>query len=257
LRDGGVIDNVISTSTSYTDYAVVDGSTYVYQIARRDYRGWDDNSNTAEATPVNVAPTVSIDSVVQPNPHFILPVVHTLTFNGSFTDPGASDTHSANWDFDDGTVVSGTMTEENTPPDSTGNSTSQHAYSAPGEYIVILAITDNDGGIGTDNTSITVVSAEEAVAAIDQYIQDLPGDVFKNSPDQRKNTLANVLEVVMKSIDAEAYRNAINKLQNDLRAKLDGSVDGHPNNDWITDTDSQNDLCAMIDDLIAYLETML
>lgn len=34
----------------------------------------------------NVAPTASITSMIQPNPMFILPIVHTLTFTASFSD---------------------------------------------------------------------------------------------------------------------------------------------------------------------------
>lgn len=257
LRDGVVIGSVSSNSTSYTDYIVANDSTYVYQIERLDYPDWGDYSNTAKVTVINVAPTVSIDSVDQPNPQFILPVVHTLTFNGSFTDPGWMDTHSATWDFDDGTIVAGTLAEENDPPDSTGNTTSQHAYSAPGNYTVTLSIIDNDGGVGTDTRVITVISSEEALSVINKFIQDLPEYAFKNKPDQRKNTYSNKLDAVIKLIAAGVYQDAINKLHNDLRAKGDGSIDGSTKNDWITDPEAQEEICKMIDDLIAYLETLL
>jgi len=205
----------------------------------------------------NVAPTASIDSVDQPNPHFILPVVHTLTFNGSFTDPGWLDVHEANWNFDDGTVVAGTLTEENTPPDSTGNSTSQHAYSAPGNYTVTLSIMDDDGGVGTDTMVKIVISSEEAITVINNSIQDLPKDAFKSNSDNRKNAFSKKLDAVVKLINAGAYQSAIDKLQDDIRAKVDGYVEGNPKNDWIIDQGAQEKLCTMIDDLIAYLETML
>jgi hypothetical protein len=205
----------------------------------------------------NVAPTASIDSVDQPNPHFILPIVHTLTFNGSFSDPGWLDVHDPNWNFDDGTMVAGTLTEENMEPDSTGNTTSQHAYSAPGNYTVILSIIDDEGDVGTDSVLIIVVSAEEAIAVINNFIQDLPKDAFKKRAKKRKKAFSNKLDAVVKLINAGAYQIAIEKLQDDIRAKVDGRVDGNPKNDWIRKQGPQENLCMMIDDLIAYLETML
>lgn len=38
---------------------------------------------------------------------------------------------------------------------------------------------------------------------------------------------------------------------------MHGHVDGNLKNDWITDQDAQRDICTMIDDAIAYLETLL
>ena len=43
----------------------------------------------------------------------------------------------------------------------------------------------------------------------------------------------------------------------DIRSKCDGSVDGNPKNDWITDPATQAELCEMIDQMVAYLETLL
>jgi len=216
--------------------------------------------DTVEVTVDNVAPAAGIDSVYQPNPHLILPVVHTLTFNGSFTDPGWLDVHDAAWDLDDGTVVDGNLvnlTEENTPPDSTGNSTYQHVYSAPGDYTVILYIMDDYGDVGTDTMVVNVISSEEAITVINNSIQNLPEDAFKNNSARRKNAFSSKLDAVVKLINAGAYQNAIDKIQSDIRAKVDGYVEGNPKNDWIIDQGAQEKLCTMIDGLIAYLETML
>ena len=62
-----------------------------------------------------------------------------------------------------------------------------------------------------------------------------------------------------KMINAGNYQGAINKLNNDIRAKTDGYVDGDKislGNDWIINPDEQQKICAMIDDLTAYLETL-
>lgn len=106
-------------------------------------------------------------------------------------------------------------------------------------------------------SSAEIVSSENSASAINDDIQGLPADAFKNNPDQRKNAFSNKLDEVNAMIEAGEYHDAINKLRHDIRAKCDGSLEGHPNNDWITDPVAQAELCAMIDELIAYLETLL
>lgn len=210
---------------------------------------------SASVTVNNVAPSARIDAIEQPNPHIILPVVHTLTFTGSFTDPGWLDIHTSIWDIGDGTSVAGTLSEENIEPDATGTSTTDHTYSESGTYSVTLTVEDDDAGIGTDTVTVTILSAEEALPVVDHYIQDLPDAYFKFNPDQLKNTLSEKIDETLELIDAGEYQDAIDKLKHDIRAKADGSVDGFPNNDWIIDPKSQREICTMIDDLIAYLET--
>ena len=90
-------------------------------------------------------------------------------------------------DFGDGTVVAGTLTEENEQPDTTGTSTAEHAYSEPGDYTVALDVTDDDSGIGTDTSTGAITTAEEAIPVVDEYIHDLPDGTFKNNAGQRKN----------------------------------------------------------------------
>jgi Tol biopolymer transport system component len=199
-------------------------------------------TDTSIVTVDNVAPTASIDSV-EPDAYFILPY-HDLTFTGSFTDPGWLDTYTIEWDFGDLVTATGALTPT-------------HAYSLNGVYLVTLTVTDDDDGIGTDNIEIAILSEEEAITTVDDNIQDLPDDAFKINPDQRKNALSEKLDEVNGLIEAGEYQEAIEKLQNDIRAKADGHVDGNPVNDWITDPDEQQELCMMIDYLIAYLETLL
>ncbi len=49
---------------------------------------------------------------------------------------------------------------------------------------------------------------------------------------------------------------AITKLENDIRPKMDGCLGGNPNNDWILDCDAQTQITEMIDALVAHLETL-
>jgi hypothetical protein len=55
----------------------------------------------------------------------------------------------------------------------------------------------------------------------------------------------------------EDWNGFITSLQNDVRAKADGQVDGKPNDDWITSKIAQQDICMKIDDIVAYAATFL
>lgn len=88
---------------------------------------------------------------------------------------------------------------------------------------------------------------------IDDYIQDLPDQCFKNNADQRKNAIHNKLIEVQALIDAGDYLEAYNKLIHDIIPKLDGEG----NNDWIICPNSQIELLKMIDELIEYLEGLI
>lgn len=116
------------------------------------------------------------------------------------------------------------------------------------EYYVVLGFENGGGGeFGT---------VQKSIKGINDYIQSLPNSAFKNNPQQKKNTLQNKLEEVFIKIENKEYQDAINKLQNDIRAKADGSIDGKSNNDWITNTDSQKIICEIIDDLLIYLKSL-
>ncbi len=62
--------------------------------------------------------------------------------SAGFTDPGTLDTHTAAWDWGDGSTSTGTVNETN----GSGSANGSHTYSAAGLYTVRLAVTDKDGG---------------------------------------------------------------------------------------------------------------
>ena len=95
------------------------------------------DTDTASVTVQNVAPTVNS------GPDQTVKAGTVVSFSGSFTDPGSSDTHTIFWDFGDGTNTTGTLTPT-------------HAYEDTGNYTVTLRVTDDDGGIGIDTLKITV-----------------------------------------------------------------------------------------------------
>jgi PKD repeat protein len=202
--------------------------------------------DTLVVTVSNVAPTVTLTSD-QPNPQFVLPSVHEISFNAGFTDPGWLDTHTVSWDFGDGPAEPGTVTEENDKPDSSGSSTASHSYLSAGTYTVTATFTDDDGDSGSDTYIVKVVTAEEAVQDIDDSIQGLSDEDFKNNPQQRKKALGNMLSEVIEKIMSEDYTGAINKLDS-VRSKADGVGP-----DWIIDPDAQFHVLMKIDDIAAYL----
>ncbi|MEJ2627388.1 MAG: PKD domain-containing protein, partial [bacterium] len=67
----------------------------------------------------------------------------SLPFIGSFTDPGPEDTHTIEWDFGDGSPVSTTIV-------------TSHSFAVPGDYTVVLTVTDKDGDAGTDSCMVTI-----------------------------------------------------------------------------------------------------
>ncbi|MFQ6128696.1 MAG: PKD domain-containing protein, partial [Thermoplasmata archaeon] len=68
---------------------------------------------------------------------------------GEFSDPGWLDTHSAVWNYGDGTYETAVLTEENDPPDATGMNITSHIYGDNGDYNLTFTVVDDDGGVGT------------------------------------------------------------------------------------------------------------
>ena len=220
----------------------------------RDEIGKTDITTTT-VTIQNVAPTVTFDNLGQPNPQFILPH-QELTFTGGFTDPGWEDTHTATWNFGDTTVIAGNVTEENDEPDSTGTITGEHSYAAPGTYTVTLTVTDDEGDTDTATTTVVVATALEALQDLDDYIQNVDDEHYEIKANVAKKAFSNKFKAIYKILDTENYLGLIKILNEDIREKCDGLIDGDPADDWITDYDSQDHICMKIDDITAYLQTL-
>jgi hypothetical protein len=176
-------------------------------------------------------------------------ISETVTLDGSgSTDPDGTIV-SYDWDFDDSNTGTGVTTT--------------HAYDTEGTYTVTLTVEDDAGATDTDTAIITVLTAEEAIWEINDYIQSLSDEAFVNNPAQHKNALYEKLieneegEAVLQLVEAGMYQEALEKLQNDIRSKCDGSVGGISANDWITDPEIQTELIAMIDPLIDYLGSLV
>ncbi|MFC1871389.1 C25 family cysteine peptidase [Chloroflexota bacterium] len=248
-----------------TDWSTIPTAEYTWgddysgtvKLEVRDEIGKTDITTTT-VTIQNVAPTAAFDTLGQPNPQFILPY-QELTFTGAFTDPGWEDTHTATWDFgdDDTTVIAGDVTEENDEPDSTGTITGEHSYEAPGTYTVTLTAKDDEDDIDTDTTTVVVVTALEALQDLDDYIQNTVNEDYKYKANARKIAFSNKFKAIYKILDTENYLGLIKILNEDIREKCDGLIDGNPENDWIIDSDTQYHICMKVDDISDYIDYLL
>ena len=211
---------------------------------------------TATVTIQNVAPTATFGTLGQPNPQFILPY-QELTFTGAFTDLGWEDTHTATWDFGDTSVIAGNVTEENDEPDSTGTITGEHSYAASGNYTVTLTVTDDDGDIDTVTTTVVVATALEALQDLDDYIQNVDDEHYKIKANVAKKAFSNKFKAIYSILDTENYPGLIKILNEDIREKCDGLIDGDPINDWIIGDEEQTHICQKIDDISDYVDYLL
>jgi Calx-beta domain/PKD domain len=74
-----------------------------------------------------------------------------VAVSGSFTDPGTADTHTATIAWGDGSTSPASVTGHTVAATS-------HTYAAAGPFTITLKVTDDDGGIGTASSGITVGS---------------------------------------------------------------------------------------------------
>ncbi|HEY6854066.1 MAG TPA: PKD domain-containing protein [Gemmatimonadales bacterium] len=171
-----------------------------------------DGSLTASATTTasiaNVTPAVSAFAGAS------LMLGDAYAASGSFSDPGA-DSWSATVDYGDGSGAQ--------PLVLAGASFSLgHTYTAPGTFTVTVAVRDDDGGVGTAQATVAVQSLHQAVAGMEQTVQDLQNAGILNPP--TANSWQVALSKVMTSIDQGDYATAISGLQSFI-TKVQGLVD--------------------------------
>lgn len=264
LFDWDFGDGTTSSGSLMPDHIYGDNGVYMVSLTVDDNDGGI-GTDTTTVTVSNVAPTIETDSMEQPNSQFILPVVHSLDFEATATDPGSDDL-TFFWDWGDTTTDVTTYYNDGVgadpypspdinPMDFTDSVS--HIYSEPGDYTASLTVTDDDGGFDTFAQSIHVADVEEALDITNEYIQSLPDNVFKDKAFNRKASLDNKFFAIDRMLDNESYTAMIRVLRNDIRQRVDGLIDGKPGDDWIIDFDVQKEICQKIDDITTYLETFL
>jgi PKD repeat protein len=117
-------------------HAWVDNGTYTVAVRVTD----DDGSMDVAEMEVTVN---NLPPIVDAGPDKTVNEGDSVSFNGSYTDPGLADTHTILWEFWDGGKVSGTLTPSQFCADD-------------GVYPTTLTVTDDDGGAGSDTATVTV-----------------------------------------------------------------------------------------------------
>ena len=141
--DGTTASGALTTSHIYTD----NGVYYVILKVTNEYGRTSYDFVTVHV--MNVAP--ALDEIIAP----VEPtqIDTQITARADFTDPGVLDTHTAIWDWGDGTTSEGVITEM----DGAGTVTGDHTYEAAGVYTVILTVEDDEGGTATAEFRYAVI----------------------------------------------------------------------------------------------------
>jgi PKD repeat protein/disulfide oxidoreductase YuzD len=118
-------------------YTYKDNGTYSILLTVTDKDGAS-TTQTLNVQVANVAPTVDAGLDKTSNEG------QTVTFGGTYTDPGILDTQTIVWNFGDSSAPT------------IGTLTPTHIYADNGTYTVSLTVTDKDGGSTTDTLVVTV-----------------------------------------------------------------------------------------------------
>lgn len=135
----------------------------------------DKGACTTSSTTVNitnVAPTVgTITAPTSP-----LPVNSAVNTSATFTDPGVLDTHTAVWNWGDGTTSAGSVDELNHIV------TGTHTYTVAGVYTLQLTVTDKDGGTGQNSFNYVVIFDSTAGFVTGAGAIDSPAGAYPQDP---------------------------------------------------------------------------
>ena len=130
-------DGVYDATGVTTDVGFADDGIYFVGLKVTDYYG-EYATDIAEVTVSNVAPTIlSLTAPVAP-----IQIGAPVDTSAAFTDPGVLDTHTAIWDWGDGTTSAGVVDGYNV--------SGSHAYDNPGVYTLTLIIEDDDSDVDSE-----------------------------------------------------------------------------------------------------------
>ena len=183
-----------------------DEGTYIATLQATDDGGMTGTSSVT-VTGANVAPSAQITSVSW-TPQLVLTAHESVSFAGTFTDPGTLDTHTAAWNFGDGATSAGLS--------------AAHAYNAAGTYTVSFTVTDDDNGAGTATATVTVQTPQQALTSIAGYVQGI-----KTLNAGQKNSLIAKLNAASAAVtrgDTTAANNQLNAFLNELQAYLNAGL---------------------------------
>jgi PKD repeat protein len=183
----------VSESTTFGmlfgSHTYFDDGTFNVTITLRDNRGGVDVQATT-MTVHNLAPRVH--GVGLTTSGRLFNTGETIEVGGAFEDFGPWDTHTAVWEWGDGTTTPVVFTE-------TGNYVTvngSHVYTTPGAYRVRLVVTDDDGGVGVGSAfdAIGVYAATITEGSIKPVVTET-GKITASISGAGINVLDGVLQV--------------------------------------------------------------
>jgi len=152
--DGNYTNDKEETGPTPT-HVYYDDGVYIVTLIVTDSQGLQD-TDECNITVLNVSPipewtSRSSDGVILNPPY---PEGKEILFEATVYDPGIYDTFTYDWDFGDGTILLD------------AGLSIVHAYGDNDTYIVVLTVTDDDGGVGVDDTPPLLTTNEYPVASI-------------------------------------------------------------------------------------------
>ena len=149
----GAVDALTKTVSGMHVYA--DNGPYLVELTVTDDDG-DSGSDSLTVSVANVAPVVLTGDPLTEEEGVAFDLPPTF-----FTDAGSADTHTATVDFGDGTIVPGTIDV------ATGRISASHTYGDNGEFVITVAVTDDDGDTGSGTWLVTVDNMAPAMSDFD------------------------------------------------------------------------------------------
>jgi PKD repeat protein len=140
-------DNTTALSGQSVTHTFADNGNYNVFLTVTD----KDGGVTTQTTTVkvdNVAPTIV--SIVKPTQ---INEGQSVTFSATATDPGIKDTLTYSWNFGDSTTA---VSGQNVT----------HTFADNGNYNVVLTVTDKDGGVTTQTTTVKVDNVAPTIVSI-------------------------------------------------------------------------------------------
>jgi len=140
-------DGTAVVTGSSVQHVFADNGTYAVTITVED----DDGGTTSETTDVVIANASPVINSLSGDTTGV--EGGTFSFVADPSDPGASDTWSTTWDFDDGTPVQ------------TGDF-QDHVFADDGAYTVHVTVEDDDGGTATSTLAVVVSNVDPTIVSL-------------------------------------------------------------------------------------------
>ncbi|HEY0735113.1 MAG TPA: Calx-beta domain-containing protein [Herpetosiphonaceae bacterium] len=180
LNDDGTFGSIGQSATLSTGDLAIDGpSTHPITVKAVD-QGELTATATTNVTVRNLAPVVG-SIAASKNP---VMATTLLMASASFSDAGVRDTHTAIWDWGDGTTTEASVDEMR----GAGTAKGSHVYTTPGTYTVKLTVTDDDQAstqVMLQNVVVQpapIVEYSTAALSVRENISSVTATVLLRSP---------------------------------------------------------------------------